>query len=144
MQLVSEDAERSTIQCPVAPGPPAAALLAAVTALVVIAAAGCGEADPGASPSSLSGFRVGQVGTARVVENVSACVVDGVCSLTLEYSDTTVVAVYGGGERAAGACPIGIEVSDAAFALEEGDEAEVLLGECEELGLILEAVGPSS
>lgn len=102
--------------------------------------AGCGPvAEPG-SVLALSSYTVGDRRTVRVVENVSGCVVDGVCVLTLEFSDTTVQAVYGSGERPTDACMTNVEVSNAAFALEPQNMTDVTLRSCEDGALILSVV----
>jgi hypothetical protein len=77
---------------------------------------------------------------AVVTENVTSCVVDGVCGLRLEFSDTTVFALYGSGERPTPSCSIGVEVSDAAFAARPGASVTVVLEECVGLGLILREI----
>jgi len=101
---------------------------------------GCG---PAAEPSSALGFSpymVGERRTVRVVENVFGCVVDGVCVLTLEFSDTIVQAVYGSGERPTDACVTNLEASNAAFALERQETTDVTLKSCEDGDLILSVV----
>lgn len=76
--------------------------------------------------------------SATVVENVKACTVDAVCGLRLRLADTSVFALYGTGERAENACRIDVAVSDAAFEASTGQVVNVVLKECEDLGLVLD------
>jgi hypothetical protein len=66
----------------------------------------------------------------RVVENTKACTVDAACHLRIEFADTTILALYGTGERPAPACEIPREVSDAAFGVEAGDVIDVVVSMC--------------
>jgi hypothetical protein len=78
-----------------------------------------------------------------ITENVTACVIDAVCGLRLEFSDSVVFALYGSGERPAGGRSIEVEVSDAAFVMLPGAAVTVVLEECGGMGLVLREVrGP--
>ena len=113
-------------------------------ALAVLLMAGLGACSPGAEPPSdpaLDEFALDEPRTVRVTENITACVVDGVCSLALEFADTTVVAEYGSGERPADDCTVDVTVSDAAFEVEAGDVVVVNLRQCERSRLILRSLG---
>ena len=95
---------------------------------------------PDGSLPELSEFAEGAMITGRVVENITACEVDAVCYLTLEFADTTVQAVYGTGERPAPPCTMTVEVSDVAFDAESGQIADVVVSPCETVGLHLERI----
>ena len=88
----------------------------------------------------LSTFVTDTQARAKVVENVTACVVDAVCGLRLEFSDTTVFALYGSGERDTPPCTIPTDVSDAAFGLDEGQIVSVVIRDCTGMGLIVGSV----
>jgi hypothetical protein len=60
---------------------------------------------------------------------LKACTVDAACHLRIEFSDTTIVALYGTGERPAPAREIPQDVSGAAFG-EPGDVIDVVLSMC--------------
>lgn len=77
---------------------------------------------------------------AQVSENVTACEVDAVCYLVLQLSDTTIVALYGTGERPAPPCPISKEVSDVAFGVGAGDVVEVRVTNCEGEGYFIDEI----
>ena len=57
----------------------------------------CVAEDPAADADRLTPFELGTEGVARVSTNVTACVVDAMCTLTLDFADTAVTAVYGSG-----------------------------------------------
>lgn len=99
--------------------------------------AGCGASE---QQEAASAFALGAPVEAVVTENVTACVVDAVCGLRLDFSDTTVFALYGGGERSAPACEIPTEVSDVAFSLQGGETVSLVLRECPGMGLIVESL----
>ena len=102
---------------------PAAARLLLALALSACGSAG-GDADDDAE---LSPFIEGTLISGRVLENSTACVVDALCYLRIEFADTTIVALYGTGERPAPQCEITSEVSDAAFQVESGDIVDVVV-----------------
>lgn len=113
--------------------------------LVLACALTVGCAPAAGLPDGLSDFSMTSPGRARVAENITACVVDAICSLRLEFADTTVRAVYGGGDQDGPPCPIDTSASDAAFSAEVGDIVEVSFMECEELGLtVSQLTGGSS
>jgi hypothetical protein len=91
-------------------------------------------------PRALSGFREGAPVTARVVENVTTCSVDAVCYVTLELTDTTILATYGTGERPAPPCSTPVAASDLAFQLRAGDTVDVTMVRCGEEGLVVEEI----
>ena len=66
----------------------------------------------------------------KVLENSTACVVDAICYLRIEFADTSIVALYGTGERPAPACQISREVSDAAFLVQPGEVIDVVISRC--------------
>lgn len=88
----------------------------------------------------LSGLSVGETSTGRVLENSTACTVDAVCYLRIEFADTTIEALYGTGERPAPPCTISVDVSDAAFEIVVGDVVEVVVSPCGDEGHFLERV----
>ena len=113
-----------------------------VLTAVVLIGAGCAGVPGDATTGT---FATDRPVPASVVENVTACVVDAVCFLRLEFSDTTVVAVYGSGERPAPDCRASDEAADVAFGVEEGATVEVVLGDCGVEGLVLRGLEvPSS
>ncbi|MBT8488954.1 MAG: hypothetical protein KJO65_09060 [Gemmatimonadetes bacterium] len=73
---------------------------------------------------------------------MTACEVDAVCYLVLQYSDTTIMAIYGTGERPAPPCSISVETSDVAFGTSRGDVVQVRVSECEGEGLFIEEIRP--
>ena len=111
----------------------------ATSVWVSIALSACVGASGPPGSTRLDTLALGEAVTARVLENEPGCVVDAVCFLTLEFSDTVVVAIYGSGERPA-PCPIDVAVSDAAFALDPGVVTGVTVDSCDGEGLILEGV----
>ena len=114
----------------------ARSLGAAWATLAVGLLVGCGQQQP------LSQFALDEPATGRVLENITACVVDATCLLRIEFADTVVEAVYGAGERPAPACVIPREVSDSAFAAEQGDIIEAELTDCPGEGYVLQGLRP--
>jgi len=99
--------------------------------LFVIAASGC--AAPGEGPwdgAELSRFAEDVLISGRVLENSTACIVDAVCYLRIEFADTSMVALYGTGERPAPLCEISREVSDVAFQVQPGEVISVVVSKC--------------
>jgi len=114
-------------------------LLAALSVGLVLSACASAEGDPSGT-ASLSVFSEGSLVTGRVLENVTACEVDAVCYLRLQFADTTITAIYGTGERPAPPCPISVAVSNAAFAVERGDVLAVAITACPGEGMFLERI----
>ena len=104
---------------------------------VVAILAGCGSAGADATDRA-SPFTADTLISGVVLENVTACEVDAACSLLIEFADTSVVALYGTGERPAPACDISIEVSDAAFQVRPGEVVDVVISTCGEEGYYLQ------
>jgi hypothetical protein len=105
-----------------------------ILACLVLAGSAFGCGRPGDHPESsgdLSLFTEDAVISGRVRENVTACTVDAVCYLRIEFADTSIVALYGSGERPAPLCEISKEVSDVAFEVQAGDPVEVMVSMCE-------------
>ncbi|NNF12812.1 MAG: hypothetical protein HKN72_06305 [Gemmatimonadetes bacterium] len=115
---------------------------AAVCVAVVAATGACGSSPQGDPQPVVSPFAEGQLVRASVRENVTACEVDAVCYLVLQYSDTTIMAIYGTGERPAPPCSISVETSDVAFGTSRGDVVQVRVSECEGEGLFIEEIRP--
>lgn len=113
----------------------------AFAALALLVA--CGSPPNPDPPPGLSPFAPGVLLHAQVSENVTACEVDAVCYLVLQLSDTTIVALYGTGERPAPPCPISKEVSDVAFGVSAGDVVEVRITNCEGEGYFIDEIHPS-
>ncbi|MDH3271707.1 MAG: hypothetical protein OEN56_10260 [Gemmatimonadota bacterium] len=111
---------------------PAPVSLPALCILVFACAPGGG--DPG-SRAGLSPFAEGALVSGRVLENNHACTVDAVCYLRLEFADTSIVAVYGSGERPPPVCDISVATSDAAFGVEAGEIVTVRVAPCGSGGL---------
>lgn len=108
-----------------------------VTGLALFAA-GCQRTPQLDASDFATGARVQAV----VTENVTACVVDAVCGLRLQFSDTTVFALYGSGERDTPSCRIDVAVSDAAFEIAPGSAVTVEMEDCPGMGLVLRHVEP--
>ena len=89
----------------------------------------CGQVGRETS-ESLSPFALDTGVSGVVLENVRACEVDAVCYLRIEFADTTVVAVYGTGERPAPTCTVSAEVSNSAFSVRPRDRVEVVISRC--------------
>ena len=103
----------------------------AVRLLLALALSACGSAGGNADDDpELSPFIEGTLISGRVLENSTACVVDALCYLRIEFADTTIVAIYGTGERPAPRCEITAEVSDAAFQIESGEVIDVVVSVC--------------
>jgi hypothetical protein len=115
------------------------ALVASVFAIALLGGAACSPPGSGDGPE-LSHLRSGTTVTGRVAENVTACEVDAVCYLRIEFADSTVEAVYGTGERPAPECEIPVEASDAAFTAVAGDVVQVVVVPCAGEGLFLRAL----
>ena len=109
-------------------------------ALGVMAACSAPPPDDG----ELSSFVEGEPIHGRVIENVTDCRVDAACYLELRFSDRSVIAYYGTGERPAPPCPISVEVSNASFPLQPGDVVEVTVRDCPGEGYFLERVIPDT
>ena len=115
---------------------------AAARLLLALALSACGSASGDADDDpELSPFIEGTLISGRVLENSTACVVDALCYLRIEFADTTIVALYGTGERPAPQCEITAEVSDAAFQVESGDIVEVVVSACAFEGHYLQRIG---
>lgn len=104
------------------------ALFVFATALAGCAAIGqdsTRDADQFAEDTLISG---------KVLENSTACEVDAVCYLRIEFADTSIVALYGAGERPVPACTVSREVSDAAFPVQPGEVIDVVISRCASQG----------
>lgn len=97
-------------------------------------AQGGGESRAGAE---ISPFAEDALIAGKVLQNSTACQVDATCYLQIEFADTTVVALYGTGERPAPACPISREVSDTAFQVGLGELISVVVSTCDSDGYYL-------
>lgn len=102
---------------------------AAGWALVLVTLTGCSPSDTG-STSKATPFSEDQVSTGRVIENIRACEVDAMCFLRIEFADTSIVVLYGTGERPPPHCSIPVEVSNAAFLIRQGDVVDVVISLC--------------
>jgi hypothetical protein len=109
-------------------------------AALVLTLVGCASADDETTPT-LSSFDHDTWVLGVVRENVTACEVDATCYLRLEFGDTSVVALYGTGERPASGCDTPVEASDAAFQIRPGARVNVILGTCAE-GLYVRRLDP--
>ena len=118
--------------------PSATHLCHALSLGLILSACASGGGDSSTAP--LSVFSEGALVTGRALENVTACEVDAVCYLRIQFADTTMRAIYGTGERPPPPCPISVEVSDAAFAVEAGDVLEVAITACPDEGMFLERI----
>jgi hypothetical protein len=92
--------------------------------------AGCAPAGTRTADVDLSPFVADTPLNARIVENSTACIVDAVCFLRLEFADTTIDAIYGTGEHPASPCDIPRDASTAAFRAVVGDIVRVAVTPC--------------
>lgn len=111
-------------------------------ALVITALAGCGPTQAGSTQEAMP-FSEDQLITGRVIENSTACEVDAVCYLRIEFADTAVVAIYGTGERPPPPCSISVDVSNAAFPRRQGDLVDVVISKCGTDGYYLRRLIPT-
>ena len=112
-------------------------------ALATMALAGCEPTDSGSTPEATS-FSENQLTTGRVVENSTACEVDAVCYLRIEFADTSIVAMYGTGERPPPPCSVSTEVSNTAFPPQQGDLVHVVISKCGADGYYLRRLTPAT
>lgn len=111
---------------------------AVTRSILALAVAACGPpADDLGSGPELSRFESNVLVSGRVLENVTACEVDADCYLRVEFADTSVVALYGAGERPAPQCEIPRGVSDAAFRAERGEILRLVVAPCDVDGLYI-------
>lgn len=135
---VSVGDDRGRGKNPLMMRPFGAAPLSLVAALLVVACASAGgDPDDGAD---LSQFLEGSQISGRVLENSTACEVDAVCYLRMQFSDTAIVAVYGTGERPPPPCDMTVGVSDVAFQVEPGEVVDVVISRCASEGHYLERI----
>jgi hypothetical protein len=83
-----------------------------------------------AGDAEISHFVEDSLITGNVLENSTACEVDAVCYLRIEFADTSIVALYGTGERPAPACEISQDVSDVAFHISPDEIIAVVVSKC--------------
>ena len=102
----------------------------------------CAEPDPqpDGRDAMISAFEEGAISSGRVIENSTACEVDAVCYLRIEFADTTIAAVYGTGERPAPYCEISMDVSNLAFRVPVGARVDVVVSRCRTEGLYLSEI----
>jgi hypothetical protein len=117
---------------------PIRALVVGGTTLLVAGA--CAD-TPGSGTEGSSAFALDTPVVGSVVENSTACEVDAICSLRVAFSDTTVVVIYGTGEREP-VCTTPSEASNAAFGAEAGGRVELVVEACGSDGLHLQAYRP--
>lgn len=96
---------------------------------IALSACGLPPESPGDDPG-LSQFAANILVSGRVLENITACEVDANCYLRVEFADTTIVALYGSGERPAPQCEIPRDVSNAAFRVEREEIVQVVVSIC--------------
>jgi len=109
--------------------------------LVIAAlAAGCAVPNEDAPDSVVEAFAEDVPVLGRVVENSTACEVDAVCYLRIEFFDTSVIAVYGTGERPAPPCEMSTELSDIAFAIRRGELVSVVISKCADEGYFIRRI----
>jgi len=102
----------------------------------------CADSDPAPDEgdSTMTVFEEGVISSGRILENSTACEVDAVCYLRIEFADTSIVAVYGTGERPAPPCEIPADASDPAFRVEAGARVDVVVSRCGGEGLYLSEI----
>jgi hypothetical protein len=111
-------------------------------AAALLLLAGCAPAGTHTADVDLSPFVADTPLNARIVENSTACIVDAVCFLRLEFADTTIEAIYGTGERPAPPCDIDRDASTAAFRAAAGDIVRVAVTPCAPHGFMLQQLEP--
>ena len=99
-----------------------------------VAAAGCVAPGEEGGRTPPDPFAEDVLIAGRVLENSTACEVDAVCFLRIEFADASVVALYGTGERPAPPCEISRDVSDAAFPVQNGEVISVVISRCADEG----------
>ncbi|MDX1567569.1 MAG: hypothetical protein R3223_07200 [Longimicrobiales bacterium] len=108
---------------------------------LVLGIGGCGPAVPADEAPPLSEFQLNAPVSGRVLENVTACEVDADCFLRIEFADTVITALYGAGERPRPPCEIGVDVSDRAFGVDEGQTLSFEIARCGDEGLYVVSLG---
>ena len=98
----------------------------------------CAPAGTRTGDIDLSPFVADTPLNARIVENSTACIVDAVCFLRLEFADTTIEAIYGTGEHPAPPCNIPGDAASAAFQATVGDIVRVAVTSCAPHGFMLQ------
>ena len=111
-------------------------------AAAMLALAGCAPGGTHTGDVELSPFVADTPLDARIVENSTACIVDAVCFLRLEFADTTIEAIYGTGEHPAPPCDISGEAATAAFRAAAGDIMRVAVTSCPSHGFMLQQLEP--
>jgi len=115
----------------------AVSTLGTLGAFMLGGAAACLPGEPGPRGAPTTAFALEEPIVGSVLVNSTDCVVDAICSLSLAFADTTVVVVYGSGERPTPRCPTPVDASDAAFGVEAGDLVRVEVRACDDGGLVL-------
>ena len=105
---------------------PTTLALACATILVACSSGSTGSK----SDAVLSPFVEDTPISGRVLENSTACEVDAACYLRIEFADTSLVALYGTGERPAPECEMSREVSNVGFQVEPGEIVTVVVSMC--------------
>jgi hypothetical protein len=103
----------------------------AVRRVFAVALCACAPAGGGsASDVEITTFVEDVLISGKVLQNSTACEVDAACYLRIEFADTSIVALYGTGERPALACEISRDVSDRAFQTPAGQMIAVVISQC--------------
>lgn len=102
--------------------------------VLALAASGCWAPSEESPPDPTSLFVEDVMISGRVLENVTACEVDAVCFLRIQFADTSVLALYGTGERPPPPCTMSTEVSDTAFGARPRDVISVVISRCGDEG----------
>jgi hypothetical protein len=117
-------------------------VLGGICATPLVACSGGGTAST--SDAALSPFVEDTPISGRVLENSTACEVDAACYLRIEFADTSLVALYGTGERPAPECAISRDVSDVAFQLSLEEVITVVVSQCGSDGYYLRELDRSA
>ncbi len=102
--------------------------------VLALAAAGCWAPNEESPQDPTSSFAEDVMISGSVLENVTACEVDAACFLRIQFADTSVLALYGTGERPPPPCAMSTEVSDAAFRAQPRDVISVVISQCGDEG----------
>lgn len=97
-----------------------------MTALCACSPGGRGSAGD----VEISSFVEDALVSGKVLQNSTACEVDAVCFLRIAFSDTSIVALYGTGERPAPECPMSSDISDVAFRIAPDEVVSVIVSRC--------------
>lgn len=117
----------------------------AVRSVFMVALCACAPTGGGsADDPETSLFVEDALISGKVLQNSTACEVDAACYLRIEFADTSIIALYGTGERPAPACEISRDVSDIAFQISPDEIIAVVISKCGSDGYYLRQLDRSA